>query len=123
MYYGNTDRKFGLDRHGKVQLIYKQIAKPQANEVHLTTFISENEVHEIILSADLAEKAKKSEIKEYLHGNTIRIVEKIKPSAYCAHLMKSGQRLAAASQLKLEESEGYPTREKCQAIIDWLCGV
>lgn len=109
-------------KDGKVELIYKQIDKPKANEVHLTTFISENEVHEIVLSTELAEKAKKSEIKEYLHGNTIMVVEKIKPSAYCAQLMKSGQSLAAASQLKLEQSEGYPTREKCQAIINWLCG-
>lgn len=108
-------------RDGRVELIYKQVRKPKENEVHLSTFIDENEVESIVLSAELAEKAKMSAIKEYLSGNKIRIVEDVKPSNYYTLLMKSGQTLAAVSQLNLEKSAGYPTKEKCQIIIDWLC--
>lgn len=108
-------------RSGRVKLIYKQVQKPKENEVHLSTFISESEVESIVLSDELAEKAKQSAIKEYLFGNTIRVVEHVKPSSYYTQLMKSGQNLAAISQLKMEKASGYPTKEKCQKIINWLC--
>lgn len=105
---------------GRVELIYRHVRKPKENEKGI--FIDESKVKNIALSDELAEKARNSEIKEYLHGNTIRIVEDVRISNYVAQLMASGQNLAAASQLSLEQSAGYPTQEKCQKIIDWLCG-
>lgn len=107
---------------GRAELIYKHVRKPKENEVLIGTFIDESKVKSIVLSDELAQKARSSEIKEYLRGNTIRIVEDVKPSNYFTQLMASGQNLAAVSQLSLEESAGYPTQEKCQKIIDWLCG-
>ena len=106
---------------GRVVLIYKQVDKPKENEVHLTTFISETEIKSIVLSDELARKAKQSKIKEYLKGNTIEVVQEVKPSNVVAELMRMGQNLRAANQLSMEQAAGYPSREKCEAIIAWLC--
>lgn len=106
---------------GRSVLIYKQVVKPKENEVHLTTFISETELKSIVLSDELARKAKQSEIKEYLKGNTIEIVQEVKPSNIVAELMSMGQNLRAANQLSMEQAAGYPSRKKCEKIIAWLC--
>ena len=106
---------------GRAVLIYKQVVKPKENEVHLTTFISETEVKKIVLSDELARKAKQSRIKEYLNGNTIEVVREVKPSNVVAELMRMGQSLRAVNQLSMEEAAGYPSRAKCEAIIAWLC--
>ena len=108
-------------RDGRVKLIHKSVMKPKENEIHLSTFIEENEVRSIVLSDKLAAKAKKSGIKEYLNGNRIVIVQDVKPSKAVAELMRYGHSTLAANHLSMEKAQGYPSREKCEAIVAWLC--
>jgi hypothetical protein len=63
--------------------------KENPYEIHLSTFIEENEVRSIVLSDKLAAKAKKSGIKEYLNGNRIVIVQDVKPSKAVAELPRA----------------------------------
>lgn len=108
-------------RDGRVKLIYMCVRKPKENEIHLSTFIDEHEVNSIVLSDKLAAKAKKSGIKEHLNGNRIVIVQDVKPSKAVAELMRYGRSTLAVNQLSIEKAQGYPSREKCEAIIAWLC--
>ncbi len=85
--------------------------------------ILEHRIEKIHLANDLMEEAKKSPIKDYLKGNDIIVVEQIKPSDGYIALMQAGMTNQAASLASAEASLGYPTPEKCNAIIDWICGV
>ena len=55
-------------------------------------------------------------------GATIDVVQEIKPSNAVSELMRAGLSTAAVNQLSIEESKGYPNREKCETIIEWLRG-
>ena len=82
----------------------------------------EHEVKKIVLSDDLAKKARSSALVMYMTGATIDVVQEIKPSNAVSELMRAGLSTAAANQLSIEESKGYPNREKCETIIEWLRG-
>ena len=108
----NNVKSTNVDRY---KLIYKTIGANQS--------VTEHEVQDIVLSDTLAEKACNSGIKQYMKGNNrIEIVEVVRGSTYVAALMESGQTAAAVSQLSIEKAAGYPSKEKCEDILAWLCG-
>lgn len=97
----------------RCELIYTDI-----NQYGVT---AQYQIKKIVFSDSLLKIAERSAIKEYLNGRTIQIVKDVKLSNYFASLMKAGRNAEAMSQMCLEQNEGYPTREKCEAIINFLC--
>lgn len=79
-------------------------------------------VKEIVLSTQLAEKARNSPISQYLKGNSIIVVNEVEPSAINGMMMYMGKTTSALTLMEQEKSEGYPTKEKCEAILKWLSG-
>ena len=96
----------------RYELIYK---KPWAGQY------IETKIETITLSDELAQKAKGKPIEKYLNYYTLYVVKEIKPSETYTLLMKMGKTYEALSLLDLEKVQGYPTKEECTAIIDFLC--
>ena len=106
-------------RSDKFELIYKHV---QGNEIQFATDISEYAIEEIVLSDELAKKAKNSKIKEYLiNGNTIEVVKSV-DTTLSTKLYAAGHNLNAISVYNWEKLAGYPTKVKCEKILNWLCG-
>lgn len=85
--------------------------------------VSEHIIEKIILSDELAAEANESQALRSLRclkGNAIEVVKDVGPSIVSARVWRTGDRNAAMSLLSLEKAEGYPTREKCEAIIQLL---
>ena len=81
----------------------------------------EYEVERIELSSGLASLAKNSAIKEYVDGNSIKVVDEIKSSPAFVHLMSMGRTSDAMNVRQLDKEDAYPTGEKCNAILQWIC--
>lgn len=77
-------------------------------------------IEEIYLSRKLVEKAKGTPVEKYIAGSSICVMWKVKCSSAVGNLMRMGRTSEALTQLSIEEAAGYPTREKCDAIIDFL---
>lgn len=98
---------------GKYKLVYKTINQNGQ--------VMEDVIKKITLSDKLTEQALNSNIKNYVSGNSIIVVEDINGSAEVAALMRTGQRTAAVNLLEVEQAKGYPSKEKCEEILNWLC--
>lgn len=79
-------------------------------------------ISQIVLSRALTEKAEKSKISSYLNGDTIQVIEKVEHSGYVYAALQLGYTTEAVNQSNAEDAKGYPSGEKCENIIRWLCG-
>lgn len=77
-------------------------------------------IKRIYLSKQLAEKAKGTPVEKYVRGGSIDIIGEIQYSSTVGVLMRMGRTSEALTQSSIEDAERYPTREKCDAIIDFL---
>ena len=60
-------------------------------------------------------------VEKYIRNyNKIEVVWDVKGSKAVSDLARMGMTAQAVSLLSAEQAEGYPTREKCDAIIDFL---
>ena len=84
----------------------------------------------IKLSRDLLKEAKKSYINKYLDGNIIRVYgfnDDEKPECSDSAVKSAMNYLNTSDMrsfnaLNAELKKGYPTYEKCNAILNWMCG-
>ena len=75
-------------------------------------------IQRIQLTDELYKEAQKTVIKEYLNDKKQIVVE-----GECGNIIVASQILGIHSmETQRELYKGYPTREKCQEIIDWICG-
>ena len=74
---------------------------------------------------NLREKAKHSKIRDYLDksGCNIIVKEENNASAAAVLLHQIGKQEAAANQFILDNIASYPSIGKCEAIMDFICGV
>ncbi|MBQ2941506.1 MAG: hypothetical protein IJD97_04650 [Clostridia bacterium] len=79
-------------------------------------------VRKITLNADLAEKAKKSEISKYMIGNSIIVIEEVELSNSSIKALQDGDVKRAGYLHLYEARKGYPSYTKCQEIISWISG-
>lgn len=80
-------------------------------------------VSRIALTEELFLQAKESPIAKYLDESTkeIVVIQPIQTSLVTKSLLASGN-INAAMNLGMKESkEGYPSYEKCTAILNWIC--
>lgn len=77
----------------------------------------------IFLTNGLLPLAKKSMLKEYIENDKVRVVNEYKASNLYVQYQKMGLSDMAVSQLEQDKSAAYPTKEKCDKIINWLCGI
>lgn len=92
----------GTRETGKYSLVYEKDA-----------------VQTIRLPPELIEAAKQSAIKEYV--NSSGVIKVIPPTSGSIPDYLVGKTDLAMLYLKEQMLSNYPTREKCQAILDWLC--
>lgn len=95
------------------ELVYKEVVN--SNE---KTGVAYYNIKKISLSVSMLEEAKKSKIGCFINGYDIVVVKDTEiPS--CVSFMPTTQ---AVNMLEICQSMGYPTMEKCNMILDWLCG-
>ena len=82
----------------------------------------ETPIKTIRLSDQLVKKAQGTPVEKYIRNyNKIEVVWDVKGSKAVSDLARMGMTAQAVSLLSAEQAEGYPTLEKCNAIIDFLC--
>jgi hypothetical protein len=96
---------------------YELVLKKVVAKINGKKVIQSNVIKTIYLNNELLEEAKNSEIECYIQGRKIVVVEEVEIPSKLKYL--SGAQ--AANLLKAYESEGYPTKEKCELILEWLC--
>ena len=96
---------------------YELLLKDVKTKINGKKVIQSHVIKTIYLNNELLEEAKNSEIECYIKGRNIVVVEEVELPSNLKYL--SGTQ--AANMLKAYESEGYPTKEKCEAILEWLC--
>ena len=94
-------------RSGKKELHYNFVENGK---------ICSRDIATIELSKELAEEARKSNIAEYLDGDTIKVVIDVPLSAKSVDMAKKHDYSAVSREL----AAGRPTQEKCEAIIKWI---
>lgn len=79
-------------------------------------------IKKIKLSDELFEQAKQSEIKNFLNQNKeIVVIEECNYSAITLGAIELGH--PKAEDLAMEDMrKGFPSREKCEKILQWVCG-
>lgn len=103
-------------RSEKYEIIYKNWFYNADHKVE----IKDVKIKKIVLSDQLAEKARNSPIKQYLEGNSIIIIHDVPTSEGTLMMARMGKTSEAVTLKELEDLEGYPTKEKCEAIVNWL---
>ena len=83
--------------------------------------IVDTEIKKIYLNEKLKKEALSSSINKYVKGNYIIVVEDIKASETFLLLSQAGKTDLALSQFEYDKLQGYPTKDKCKDIINWLC--
>ena len=85
-------------------------------------------VSSIRLSADLYEQAQRSAIAKYINESTkcIDVLTKVERTkeeteALLANALNLATGTALESGMVLDDWRGFPSKEKCQEIRDWLC--
>lgn len=78
--------------------------------------ISSQDIAAIELTKELAEDARKSDIAQYMDGDTIRVFIDVPLSTKSVTMAKKGD----FSGVSRELAAGKPTQEKCEAIIKWI---
>ena len=74
-------------------------------------------IQRIQLTDELYKEAQKTAIKKYLNDEKQIVVE-----GECGNIIATSQILGIHSmETQRGLYKGYPTREKCQEIIDWIC--
>lgn len=77
-------------------------------------------IHSIVLSDEIADKAKISNISTYLNDNTIEVITKSVISPTTKVLAEGGHHVQAINQMNMDNAKCYPTKAKCKSIINWL---
>ena len=85
----------------------------------------QGELERIDLTAELYEKAKKSKVSKYLDEKRkcIIVKEENKASYAAALLYRAGNTEASVNQFTMDNIDTYPDAEKCNAIMEFICGV
>ena len=96
---------------------YELVLRDVRTKINGKKVIQSHVIKTIYLNNELLEEAKNSDIECYIKGRNIVVVEEVEIPSNLKYL--SGTQ--AANMLKAYESEGYPTKEKCEAIWEWLC--
>lgn len=96
---------------------------------HCAWYDEQIEIHDIKtikLTEDLVKAAKKHRISSYLNGRVIQVVDEVNVSAQTQLLLNSvlrtGNTDAVTNSYIKDGLDSYPTREKCEAILDFICG-
>lgn len=78
-------------------------------------------IQKIELSNELVPQAKKSEIKPFLNNHNAILLITSSISSFTRLAIANGSPLA--DKMMMEDlREGFPTLEKCEKIINWICG-
>ena len=77
-------------------------------------------IRTISLSEELYHQAESSPIAGYLNGRDIAVVEKLKLNAAEACFLAGGEANLMSAMATGMLKQGYPSKEKCMKIMDWL---
>ena len=85
-------------------------------------YLPDNSVIERIgLTEELNKAALNSSVSSFMDGGSIRVVDEVVPSQEFTQYMSMGLTDLGLSQQERDKAAAYPTREKCEKIINWLC--
>lgn len=76
------------------------------------------------MARELIQQAKNSEIEQFLNSeNEIVVIEEKGWSSVTTFALQYGAPSSLVADMRAKERrEGYPTLEKCNKIVDWICG-